>query len=480
MEKSNSKDIKKSKEIKTFSLSEDFIIRVNKSDVTALNNNSIKYGSFSETTTASFSADMTLGATDGDTTTEATAFDYQFQLGLNTSFTGEDSLSVNIVAGNTTGAKTSDDKLTVDGIANTFPLGSSMRIDTDGSTRFTTDCAYGGPTNTLDDCGNVNAGITGGETNVGASYDSGSGFTAAIGYSDNKTDTKEDSDTYGINATYTADNLSFTLAYNKADDSYPAINGYSTQGSMTISAGYETGNIVASGEYDFDNGFTVGSGIVSYGNETEITKEDSDTYGIHVAYTADNYGVSLKSSTTEDSLALTDSEALSYIASNNDLILALGTDIEAAKSHYINSGHSEGRIINFDGASYLASNTDLMAAFGSDTTAATEHYINYGYSEGRSVDSFDEWGYLASNTDLMAAFGSDTTLATQHYIDFGHSEGRSVDSFNAQNYLAKYDDLQSAFGSDTRAAVQHFVEKGYGQGRTDIINEYSMISAFVF
>ena len=34
----------------------------------------------------------------------------------------------------------------------------------------------------LDDCGNVNAGITGGEATIGASYDFGNGFTAAVGY----------------------------------------------------------------------------------------------------------------------------------------------------------------------------------------------------------------------------------------------------------------------------------------------------------
>ena len=33
----------------------------------------------------------------------------------------------------------------------------------------------------LDDCANVNAGITGGGATVGASYDFGNGFTAAVG-----------------------------------------------------------------------------------------------------------------------------------------------------------------------------------------------------------------------------------------------------------------------------------------------------------
>ena len=64
-------------------------------------------GSFSETTTASFSVDFAVGAVDGkDVTTTVTDGDedlqaiYGFQLDLNTSFTGEDSLDISIDAGN--------------------------------------------------------------------------------------------------------------------------------------------------------------------------------------------------------------------------------------------------------------------------------------------------------------------------------------------------------------------------------------------
>ena len=81
---------------------------------------------------------------------------------------------------------TGDDALTVDGISYTFPLGDKITVivgdNTDGSSLFTTACVYGGPSNTLDDCGNVNAGITGGGVMAGASYDFGNGFTAAVGY----------------------------------------------------------------------------------------------------------------------------------------------------------------------------------------------------------------------------------------------------------------------------------------------------------
>ena len=232
--------------------------------------NDFEAGSFSETTTASFSADMYLGSVDGgdfDTNTNkpdeqsSTMAGYSFQIDLNTSFTGEDSLDVSIDAGNSGGTGTvefdgnsSGDTLMVDGVSYTFPVGSSTTVmvgdNTDGSALFTTACAYGGPSNTLDDCGNVNAAITNGGAMVGASYDFGTGFTAAVGYAGNEAEvmTDEGLDAYGLNAAYTADNYGVSLTYGVVEtaagieDTFTAINGYYTpEGFPSISAGYEFG-----------------------------------------------------------------------------------------------------------------------------------------------------------------------------------------------------------------------------------------------
>ena len=142
--------------------------------------------SFSETTTASFSADMYLGAVSGGAApAEAVNATYSFQIDLNTSFTGEDSLDVSIDAGNSEAAGTAEfdgntgsANLTVDGVSYTFPLGDKTTAfvgdSTDGSLLFTTACVYGGPSNTLDDCGNGYAALNGGTgTAFGASYDFG-------------------------------------------------------------------------------------------------------------------------------------------------------------------------------------------------------------------------------------------------------------------------------------------------------------------
>ena len=254
--------------------------------------NNFEAGSFSETTTASFSADFAIGAVDGKgVTTTVTDGDetlqagYGFQIDLNTSFTGEDSLDISIDAGNgsSTGAlseldlngysKTSTgdaDELTVDGISYTFPLGSATAFigdNTDGSMLFTTACVYGGPSNTLDDCANVNAGITGGGVSVGAAYDFGSGFTIAGGaqFVETGIADKEEDDAYAVNLAYTADSYGLSLTYGNVEDgvdndTYTALNGYySFDNGLNISAGYEFGSLdVTSAAADETEAFFIG------------------------------------------------------------------------------------------------------------------------------------------------------------------------------------------------------------------------------
>mgnify|MGYP001464188485 CR=1 FL=1 len=231
--------------------------------------NNFEAGSFSETTTASFSVDFAVGAVDGkDVTTTITDGDedlqaaYGFQIDLNTSFTGEDSLDISLDAGNgaTTGALAEfdlnggDDSLKVDGVTYTFPLGSATAFvgdNTDGSMLFTTACVYGGPSNTLDDCANVTAGITGGGLSVGAAYDFDNGFTTAFGaqFTETGIATDETDDSYALNTAYTADNYGASITYANVEDgavndTYIAFNGYySFDNGLSISAGYEIGDL---------------------------------------------------------------------------------------------------------------------------------------------------------------------------------------------------------------------------------------------
>ena len=103
-------------------------------------------GSFSETTTASFGVDFLLSAVDEGKTYKADGtaetgnfeklgFDYQMGIGLETSFTGEDSLSATIDIGNAASVvggsdglnfDSTSDALVLDGLTYTFPLGLSL------------------------------------------------------------------------------------------------------------------------------------------------------------------------------------------------------------------------------------------------------------------------------------------------------------------------------------------------------------------
>ena len=224
-------------------------------------------GSFSETTTASFSVDFAVGAvdglgvttsiTDGDEAVQAT---YGFQIDLSTSFTGEDSLDVSLDGGNANGAlaefdtNATSDALTVDGVSYTFPLGNVTAFvgdNTDGSSLFTVACAYGGPSNTLDDCGTVMAGITGGGVSLGAAYDFGNGFSTAAGaqFTETGIATDETNDSYALNAAYTGDSYGVSVTYANVEDgndndTYTALNGYySFDNGLSISAGYEVGDL---------------------------------------------------------------------------------------------------------------------------------------------------------------------------------------------------------------------------------------------
>ena len=313
--------------------------------------NNYEAGSFSETTTASFSAEMYLGSVDGGTsaTTNPVMAGYGFQIDLNSSFTGEDSLDISIDAGNSGtasivefGGNSSGDTLTVDGVSYSFPLGDSLTVmvgdNTDGSALFTTACAYGGPGDTLDDCGNVNAGITNGGYMVGAAYDFGNGFTVAAGLAGDESQvlTDEKGDDYAVNAAYTGDNygVSLTVAAVESDsatagqidhykDSYYALNAYYSFDNFSISGGYEIGD---DGSADIDDGLDSltsyflgvtfdevgpGSAGIAMGTKTP-TVEDSDDQIMYEAYYSypvnDGMTITPLVFSKENSAAGTDSE----------------------------------------------------------------------------------------------------------------------------------------------------------------------------
>ena len=256
-------------------------------------------GGFSETTSASFSIDAAIGAIDGDTTSEATTFDYQFNIGLSTSFTGEDSLDIAIDSGSTA-ASTADNPmafdtgagLTVDGVTYSFPVGGIsmvVGVDTDLSTAFTGACSYSAFTDYMSDCGTVNSIYSGGNGFTAAgSYAFDSGFSLAAGISGtadgentaaNKVGllTKEGTDSYGIEAAYTADSWGVSVAYVYDDNNTSAetttwgVNGTYSFDLVDASVGFETEETSGTEKTGYFVGLTfpeVGPGSVSLGAAT--------------------------------------------------------------------------------------------------------------------------------------------------------------------------------------------------------------------
>jgi len=286
-------------------------------------------GSFSTTTTASFGADFVIGAVDGagadsNSGKEATTFDYQYGMTLSTSFTGEDSLDLVIETGN--GVSTSagildmnnmSDKMNLDGITYTFPLGDAVTVmvgdSTDVSALYSTACTYSAFTDLLSNCGSgTAAGLGGGSdatTNgassatVAASYDFGNGLTIAggmsgAGGSDKGLFTKESLDVYGVQAAYNTDSYGVSLSYaltetsTTADTAFFGVNAfYALDGGPSLSIGFESEDPDATAE---ETGYFVGltwddfgPGSFSIGMSTleNYTDAQTELYQYEAAYT---------------------------------------------------------------------------------------------------------------------------------------------------------------------------------------------------
>ena len=156
---------------------------------------------------------------------------------------------------------------------------------------------------------------------------------------------------------------------------------------------------------------------------------------------------------------------LTYIASYPDLVTAFGTDGETATRQYIRVGIAQGRSVRFDGLQYLARNPDVAVRLSINPDAAALDYITSGFAAGRPAE-FNGLAYIAAYADLIGRFGQNVAAGIVHYIETGLAEGRNR-FFNAAQYLANYADLSAAFGSDLDAATRHYIAQGRSEGRSD-------------
>ena len=280
-------------------------------------------GGFSETTTASFGVEFLVGALDGGDTgaDESTTFDYTMGIGLETSFTGEDSLSATIDIGSTSPVdedgnvvgsnlasplffnyNATEDALVLDGLTYTFPVGGATVMvgdNTDISALYPGACAYTAFTDYAGNCGTGNSvGLGGNGATAAMSYAFDSGFSLAGGVSSEPDSilSEAGSDAYGIEAAYTADSGGVAVAYSdieSADDgdaTFWGINGMYAFDFATISAGLESEN---PDDGDTGTGFFVGLSFPEVGAgslDLSITTEgnfadgDEEYYGYEASY----------------------------------------------------------------------------------------------------------------------------------------------------------------------------------------------------
>ena len=255
-------------------------------------------GSFSETTTATFSVDMLVGAVDTDITgvSEAATFDYQMGIGLETSFTGEDSLSATIDIGNASSVvggadglnfDSTGDVLTLDGLTYTFPVGGATVMvgdNTDISGVYSGACAYSAFTDYMGNCGTGNSnGVGGNGVTAAMSYAFDSGFSLAGGISSETSSilTEEGSDVFGIEAAYTADSYGVSVGYSDNESStFWGINGNYAFDFATLSVGVEsedTGSTTKEGYFVGLSFPEVGAGSLDIGMGTTGNFADGDT-----------------------------------------------------------------------------------------------------------------------------------------------------------------------------------------------------------
>jgi len=308
--------------INDFNAAEEIAVTNSRIDGLEARFNNLEAGSFSETTTASFGVDFLVGAEDG-ATSEATAFGYQMGIGLQTSFTGEDSLDVAIDIGDgTSGALAFDDTsdvLTVDGLTYTFPVGGATVMvgdSTDISGVYTGACAYSSFTDYMGNCGTGSSvGVGGSGVTAAMSYAFDSGFSLAGGVSSEPTSilTEEGSDVYGIEAAYTADSYGVSVAYSDNESStFWGINGNYAFDFATLSVGVEsedTGSTTKEGYFVGLSFPEVGAGSFDIGMGTTANFSDTDTeyyiYEASYSYPINDGmtitpGVYIKEGTTDD------------------------------------------------------------------------------------------------------------------------------------------------------------------------------------
>jgi len=159
-------------------------------------NNNFDGDSFSATTTAQFTSNFALATIDGENAVEQElGMNFDWEVALSSSFTGNDSLDVVMNAGASNlfpeldMTHSANARIMVDTVTYTNSLSDRVTAffatgnGTAGSALYNTACAYGGVADTFSDCGvsaaNIDEGLG---TAAGMSFNFENGLSVALGY----------------------------------------------------------------------------------------------------------------------------------------------------------------------------------------------------------------------------------------------------------------------------------------------------------
>tara|TARA_B100000927_G_scaffold83136_1_gene66687 strand:+ start:1096 stop:2280 length:1185 start_codon:yes stop_codon:yes gene_type:complete len=261
-------------------------------------NDDFDVDTFSSTTTASFTSNFALGSVEG--VNDNLGMNYDWEIALSSSFTGNDSLDVVIDAGVSAlmtelDMTNSSSGVNVDTITYTTGLGDRTTAffafggGTEGSALYNTACVYGAQADTFSDCG-VSAANIGEDlgTALGASFDFENGFTAAIGYegqgsvSSKGFLTNEGTDAYGAQVAYTGDSFGASVSWANIEN-HSDTNVVST--GSTQSVGFN-----AYYAPDLSNFPTISAGFESNHDDSKSTTNDDQTSHYFIGLQWDELG----------------------------------------------------------------------------------------------------------------------------------------------------------------------------------------------
>ena len=188
------------------------------------------------------------------------------------------------------------------------------------------------------------------------------------------------------------------------------------------------GDATVGGQYDFGNGFTIGAGISGEGGSTDglFSKEGTDVFGGNVAYSNDNYALSVAYATVEAATATDNGVKKDLLDSVYWGVIGSYTFDDPTPLSSISVGYGTGTV-----------DSSPQAGQANITTDSNSWFVGLG---------FDEVGPgsvgIAVGTDGLISDGTDEDMLYEAYyaFDINDSMSQTVGVYIQENNAAGSED----------------------------------------